>query len=102
VRAACVIVRSLWIPKGAFISLLSVVSAVGVGERLVPVPPIWSSLFFPASTDAVGKLDGLLVFVLEVLGEVVIAASALDIRLIHSGGNIPDCYNCQEKFRVLC
>jgi hypothetical protein len=34
---------------------------------------ICSSLFFPASTDAVGKLDGLLVFVLALLGAVASA-----------------------------
>ena len=44
-----------------------------------------------------GKLDGLLVFVLNVLGEVASADSASDIRVILYGGDIPDCYNCQEK-----
>jgi hypothetical protein len=42
-------------------------------------------------------VDGLLVFVLDVLGEVASAASASDIWLILYGGDIPDCYNCQEK-----
>ena len=48
-----------------------------------------------------GKLDGLLVFVLDVLGEVASAASASDIRLILYGREIPDCYNCQEKLASL-
>ncbi len=59
--------------------------------------PICSLLFLPESMDGVGKLDGLLVFVRDVLGEVASAASASDIRLILYGGDIPSCYTCQEN-----